>query len=108
MPWQDQPGGGFTAHGVEPWLPLGDAAAYNVESQQDQANSLLCLTRDLITLRKHTPDLQTGDYSPLAAPAGLWAWRRGQAVRVALNLSDAHLVLDGLNGHIVIADRPHV
>ena len=103
MPWADQAGGGFTAPDVRPWLPLGDVTAYNVELQRNQVSSLLHLTRDLISVRRRTPDLQTGDYTGLSAPAGVWAWRRGRTVTVALNLSDAHTVFDGLEGTVAIA-----
>ena len=34
MQWRDVPGGGFTDPGVVPWLPLGDLARHNVESQR--------------------------------------------------------------------------
>jgi alpha-glucosidase len=103
MPWRDQPGGGFTDPSVKPWLPIGNLAAHNVTSQQHHPDSQLQLTRDLIALRKQTPDLQTGDSTQLPAPPGLWAWRRGHSITVALNLSDSHHTLDGLTGTIAIA-----
>ena len=102
MPWQDQPGGGFTAPDVEPWLPLGEVS-HNVESQRHEPDSLLRFTRDVITLRNHTSDLQSGDSVQLPAPAGLFAWRRGRTITVALNLSDAPSGLDGVTGSIAIA-----
>src|SRR6185436_575224 len=46
MPWSDEPGGGFTEPGAEPWLPLGDTAAHNVAGQRDDRDSTLYLTRD--------------------------------------------------------------
>jgi alpha-glucosidase len=102
MPWQDEPGGGFTAPGVKPWLPLGDVSR-NVESQRHEANSMLHFTRDVIALRKRTPDLQTGDSVQLPSPASVFAWRRGRTITVALNLSDASSVLDGVTGSIAIS-----
>ena len=59
MQWSDVDGGGFTAAGVEPWLPFGDLTC-NVDDQRDDPGSFLTLTRDLIALRASTPDLVTG------------------------------------------------
>jgi alpha-glucosidase len=102
MPWQDQPGGGFTAPGVKPWLPLGDVAARNVAAQQNDPASVLTLTRDLVALRRTTPDLQSGDYTSLTSPPGVWAWRRGVDTTVVLNLSDNPTVISGLDGRIAL------
>ena len=33
MHWSGEPGAGFSAPGVEPWLPYGDYAACNVEAR---------------------------------------------------------------------------
>jgi len=103
MPWRDQPGGGFTDPSVRPWLPISNAAAHNVASQRHQPDSQLQLTRDLIDLRKRTPDLQSGDSTQLDAPPGVWAWRRGRSITVALNLSDSDHALDGVTGTIAIS-----
>jgi alpha-glucosidase len=102
MPWRDAPGAGFTDPGVTPWLPLGDPAACNVESQRADPGSMLALARDLISLRKQNPDLRAGSYASLPAPPGVWAWRRGDRVIVALNLSDEDIALDGIQGHVCI------
>lgn len=48
---------------------------------------MLNLCRDLIALRRETPDLRTGAYTSLPSPAGVWAWRRGDDTIVAVNLS---------------------
>jgi alpha-glucosidase len=103
MPWRPEVGGGFTEPGVRPWLPLGDTTQCNVEDQRSDPGSTLTLVRDLIALRRHTSDLQTGSYRCMAAPDGVWAWRRGTGVVVALNLSDDEAVLDGIEGHILMA-----
>lgn len=102
MPWRDGPGAGFTDPGAKPWLPLGDVAACNVESQRTDAGSMLALTRDLISLRKQTPQLQIGPYASLPAPGGVWAWRRGDHVVVIVNLSHIDATIDGIDGHIRI------
>src|SRR5437879_13805352 len=62
MPWSSGPGAGFTTGKAEPWLPIGDATACNVEAQRTDPNSVLHLCRDLISLRKATPDLVKGAY----------------------------------------------
>ena len=60
-----------------------------VEEQRDDPGSMLMLCRDLIALRRSEPDLSAGDYKPLPAPDGLWAFQRGERFVVVLNLSDA-------------------
>ena len=102
MPWSDTPGGGFTTPEATPWLAFGDLAAYNVADQREDPASTLHLVRDLIALRRATPDLTRGAYASLPAPAGAWAWSRGDGHAVALNLSDAPVVVDGLGGRIAI------
>jgi alpha-glucosidase len=34
MPWRQGPGGGFTAPGTRPWLPMGPTGEHNVEQQR--------------------------------------------------------------------------
>lgn len=102
MPWADAPGGGFTSAGVEPWLPFGDLAACNVASQRIDPSSPLHLTRDLVTARREIPDLRDGAYERVDAPDGVWAWRRGTSVLVAVNLGTADATLDGVAGTVRI------
>jgi alpha-glucosidase len=102
MPWRNVPGAGFTDPDVRPWLPVGDTSV-NVEDQRTDPGSVLALARDLIALRRDRPDLQTGAYQTLDAPDGVWAWRRGRTVVVAVNMSDQAAVVDGIEGHIRIA-----
>jgi alpha-glucosidase len=103
MPWSDAPGGGFTTAEATPWLPFGDLAACNVAAQREDRGSVLHFVRDLIALRKGRSELTSGSYESLAAPAGAWAWRRGERFAVALNLSDAELAVDGIGGRVAIA-----
>jgi alpha-glucosidase len=100
MPWQDGPGGGFTAAGTAPWLPLGDVAANNVEAQRGDTGSVLAFCHDLIAVRRTTPDLQYGDYRSVPAPPGVWAWQRGEHATVVLNLTDTDATVDGLEGAV--------
>jgi alpha-glucosidase len=104
MVWEDVDGAGFTEPGVEPWLPIGPRHR-NVAAQRDDASSILSLTRDLIALRKRRRLLH-GAYEPIAAPPGVWAFRRGGGAFVALNLGDEPVRLGGVDGAIVIgSDR---
>jgi alpha-glucosidase len=100
MVWSDQEGAGFTEPGVEPWLPIGDRSR-NVAAQRGDPGSILTLTRDLIALRRHRL-LLTGAYEEVAAPPGVWAFRREGGALVALNLGDEPAVLEGVTGAIVI------
>ena len=59
---------------------------------------MLHLVRDLIALRRRHSDLTSGAYARLPAPAGAWAWRRGERFAVALNLSDSRLAVAGWAG----------
>jgi alpha-glucosidase len=86
-PMQWTRGGGFTRDGVEPWLPIGDAAARNVADQREDPASFLHLCRDLIALRREREDLRSGDSTPVEAPDGVWAWRRGGSTLVVVNQS---------------------
>jgi alpha-glucosidase len=96
MPWT--PEGGWD----DPWLPLLNTSR-NVTGQRADETSTLHFTRDLIALRRRLRDLRGGSYSELDAPAGAWAWRRGESVTVGLNLGSQPVELDGLEGTIEIA-----
>jgi alpha-glucosidase len=102
MQWTSGPGAGFT-DAADTWLPLGDAGARNVADQRGDPGSVLNLVRDLIALRRARDDLRRGAYATVPAPAGAWAWRRGDGTAVALNLSDAAVTLPGLSGSVLIA-----
>ena len=102
MPWRNAPGGGFTDPGATPWLPLGDVGAGNVEDQRTDPASMLTLTRDLLSLRRRTPDLYAGAYLPLEAPPGVWTWRRGDRHLLAVNLTDSDATIEGVEGRISI------
>lgn len=105
MHWTAEPGGGFTAPGVEPWLPFGDYAACNVEDQRRDHDSMVSLCRDLISLRASNPDWRAGAYERVASEGGLWAWRRGARVLVALNLADEPSIVDSVTGLLRISTK---
>jgi alpha-glucosidase len=104
MVWTGEEGAGFTSQGVEPWLPFGDLGR-NVAGQREDPASMLHLCRALIALRRAEPDLVEGAYVPLAAPEGVWAFRRGEGHVVVLNLTAGSLAMDGVEGEIVLSAR---
>ncbi|HAJ37794.1 MAG TPA: alpha-amylase, partial [Chloroflexi bacterium] len=64
MQWDASPNAGFTAAGVQPWLPLAaDYAQRNVEVQSQDARSMLSFFRALTALRQSSPALTLGDYA---------------------------------------------
>jgi alpha-glucosidase len=104
MPWSAEPGAGFTAPGVEPWLPFGELAGVDVTGQRTDPGSALNLTRDLIALRRAEEGLRASSYEEVAAPDEVWAYRRGDGFLVALNLgADAASV--PADGTIAIGTR---
>ena len=106
MHWSDTPGGGFTAAGVTPWLPVGDTAHANVEGQERDPNSPLVLTRALIALRRSREDLHAGSYASIPTSEAVWAWRRGARTVVAINLSDQTVTIDAGDGRVLIGTTP--
>ncbi|MFY9586263.1 MAG: alpha-amylase family glycosyl hydrolase [Actinomycetota bacterium] len=103
MQWEGGDGAGFTRAGVEPWLPLGDAAACNVADQMADEGSVLNLARDLIALRREaSPSAARTEW--IEAPPGVLAWQRGHT-RIAINLSDEGSVIEGAAGRVRIGTR---
>jgi alpha-glucosidase len=102
MHWTAAPAAGFNDDGAEPWLPIGDNRAANVADQRDDPHSPVRLVRDLIALRRESADLRSGAYRLLEAPAGAWAFRRGERLAVALNLSGDAVALPELSGRVLI------
>ncbi len=68
MQWSAGPNGGFSPLHVETWLPVNSnyAEGINVKDQQDNPASLLNYYKRLIRVRKSTPALLEGEYTPLA------------------------------------------
>jgi alpha-glucosidase len=86
MPWDASPGGGFTAPGVVPWLPVADHPVSNVADQRADAGSVLWLCRRLLALRRTELSGTVAGFEHLPAPEGQWAYRVG-ALIVAANFS---------------------
>ena len=103
MPWHGGPGGGFSEPGVRPWLPMADPARCNVADQEGDPGSVLELCRRAIAARAANEDLAVGSYRSLPSPEGTWAYARGEATTVLLNLSDAAATFDGVRGLVRVA-----
>ena len=90
MQWGAVENAGFTTG--EPWLPLAsDFATDNAATMAGDPHSILSLYVKLIDLRKRTPELVFGDYTPEQAEGNILAYRRsydGQALLIVLNFSD--------------------
>ena len=77
MQWSDGEQAGFTTG--KPWLPVGiDYERINVETEQQDDQSLLMLYKRLISLRQQEPSLSTGGYFPVFATDKLLAYIRQQ------------------------------
>ena len=102
MQWDASPSAGFTAEGVTPWLPVGDAAACNVAAQRDDPASVLWFCRSLLALRRAEFRGAIVPYELLTADRGLWAYRAG-GLTVAANLSDQPAALPGPADEILLS-----
>jgi alpha-glucosidase len=92
MQWDASPNAGFTAEGVEPWLPLAaDWRESNVEAQRRDPRSMLGLVEALLRLRRAEPALSLGSYRTLSVEGDVLVYARagrdGRAFVVALNLT---------------------
>jgi alpha-glucosidase len=96
MPWGD-------VEWRNPWLPVGGGVASVVEQRSDPA-SVLSFSRDVIALRRAREDLVSGAYAPLASGGGVWAWRRGDATAVVLNLTDVQAAVP-FRGTVLLSTR---
>lgn len=71
MPWDATPNAGFCPEGVQPWLPVADDyPAVNVAAEAADPHSSLTLYRRAIALRRASPALEMGPYTPVPMPAG--------------------------------------
>ncbi|HEX5943569.1 MAG TPA: alpha-amylase family glycosyl hydrolase, partial [Anaerolineales bacterium] len=96
MQWNTATNAGFSPEGVTTWLPLNPnhAQGINVEEQQKDPESMLNFYKRLLRVRKQTPALVDGDYTPLHETSDdYFAFLRksqetGQTCLVILNLSE--------------------
>ncbi|MFO7631289.1 MAG: alpha-amylase family glycosyl hydrolase [Caldilinea sp.] len=93
MQWDASPNAGFTAPGVQPWLPLAaDYQQRNVAVQSQDAKSALCFFRALAALRQSSSALQIGDYTSVETGVeNIFAYTRthgGERLLIVLNFAD--------------------
>jgi len=100
MQWENAPNGGFCPETVEPWLPVNPnyADGINVSGQEEDPNSMLNFYRRLLRVRKSTPALVEGDYTPLSGDSDEYlAFLRDspkQTILVGLNYAATSQTLD--------------
>jgi len=115
MQWSKAPHAGFCPPDAEPWLPVGpDADVINVEVQQQEASSMLSLTKRLIALRRENPALHAGPYRSFNTPEGVFAYARQSPeddtdrFLIALNFTaetQTWALPDGLHGTVEASAR---
>jgi alpha-glucosidase len=97
MQWNKDTNAGFST--VAPWLPVGDRfREYNVESEKQDANSILSYYHQLLSLRHTNKALLEGKYIPLnEEDPNVLSYMRmyyGQNVLVVLNMSSEAKTVD--------------
>ncbi len=106
MPWSSDTHGGFSI--AEPWLPVPEGHRTRAVALQEQdADSVLAVTRRLVALRRDHPALRVGDFTPLHLVAPLLGFERaadGQRLRCLFNLGDTALACPPLaQGRVLFA-----
>ncbi|MGK5111625.1 glycoside hydrolase family 13 protein [Geodermatophilus sp. CPCC 205506] len=99
LPWSgDRPPFGFSADGVQPWLPQPESwRGLTVAAQREDPSSTLSLYRDALRLRRSLHGL--ADDAPLTwheVGPDVVAFDRGPAFRCVVNMSARPLPLAGL------------
>ncbi len=97
MQWDAGEYAGFST--VEPWLPIApDYRTVNVEVQQQDPRSILCMFQALTALRRETPALSLGIYRTIeSGQPDVYAYLRehdGDRVVVLLNFGPSDHTLD--------------
>ena len=112
MPWDNSLNAGFTSG--KPWLPIGaDYTLYTVETETKDPESVLCLYRNLLELRRTHPALHSGDvYGVKPTDEGnehVLAYRRTDGVermQVLLNFSAETQTVSCPPGHVLLSTHP--
>jgi len=109
MPWTPGPGHGFTAPGIEPWLPFADDAdERNVESESVDTASMLNLYCRLLRLRRARRSLVHGAIAFIDdLPEGVLGFIRvegGEETLVLINCTGETATLTGaVNGELLLS-----
>jgi alpha-glucosidase len=88
MPWSSTPERAW-------WIRHGDLTR-NVADMRADPTSTVWFTRELIDVRRALPPAM----ALIDTPDGVWAWRRGEAAVVAVNLGARRATVDGVQGTI--------
>jgi glycosidase len=107
LPWEgSEPPFGFTTG--QPWLPMpNEWAAFTVEAQLEDPESMLSLYRLAVELRKTHSALRGGTLEWYGAPAGCFAFRRKEGGLIcALNTGSAPVPLPP--GELLLSSAPLV
>lgn len=100
MQWSNNPNAGFSSANAAPWLPVHPnfRDGINVRDQQHNPSSLLNYYKHLLQVRKHSPALIEGEYTPLNNTArdyfSFIRKSQEQTILVILNFSEKKLELD--------------
>jgi alpha-glucosidase len=112
MQWDTSANAGFSAANVETWLPIGDDyTTYNVASQNQDPQSTLKFSRQLLALRHAQAALHSGTYQTASGtiPDSCYAYLRTDGTTrylIALNLRDTPATLSiagGGNGAVTLS-----
>ncbi|MCU1500517.1 MAG: Maltodextrin glucosidase, partial [Acidimicrobiales bacterium] len=105
MRWDLTKNNGFTT-GI-PWLPMQSVGTISVTTLQKETRSILHLYRELMALRKRTPALHSGDYTPLRSTNDIIAYERftgNEKFLIALNLTHEPRRIAGIcKGEVVMS-----
>ena len=95
MQWNSQANAGFTPENVKPWLPVNSSYKFiNVESEEQDPESILNFYRELVRFRSQHPELLSGEYEFLLPnDEKIFAYSRAQKIIVAVNLSTSEAEL---------------
>jgi alpha-glucosidase len=99
MPWvENVPHAGFSI--AKPWLPIPEEHARRAVSvQNNEVDSVLMRTRELLELRRSNGALRTGRFEPLTLPSPLLGFERVSSqmrVRCLFNLGSQIVSSDAL------------
>ena len=105
LPWHgDRPPFGFTADGVEPWLPQPSAwSVLTAEAQRDDPASMLSLYRAALQLRRSRVDLRAAPLTWRPAGDDVLAFDRGPDFACVVNLSAWPVAIEG---RVLLASGP--
>ena len=103
MAWAPGPTNGFTT-AEKAWLPVAeDDGTHNVETEENNADSVLNFYRKLLKLRAKRDELTLGEFDGLPTKGPLFAYRRPLGTKcllILLNLSDKPIALPEWLRHI--------